>query len=108
MRYLHSTGGASIADVEQEIAMEANVSHAGADAFKADWIEVVNGGANPLLANPYGTMNTLGSVVIPAGKTYRFEWGPENEAARDKGGWGSVFLLSNVAGTTAYVTAGAE
>jgi len=108
MRFMHSTGGAAQADTEVEIPFTNNVSGDGLTEFKADWVEVTNGGAEVLLANPYGSMDTLTGVVIPAGKTYRFEWSPENQAARDKGGFASMFLLSTAAGTTVYMTAGAD
>lgn len=109
MRYLHATNGQAVDDnPEVEVTFTDNVSGDGNTEFKADWIEVVNGGAQPVEANPYQSNASAAGVVIPAGKTFRFEWGAENAQARDKGGFTSVFLIGNASGTTVYVTAGAE
>lgn len=109
MRFMHSTGGAAVADTEEEIPFTNNVSGDGVTEFKADWVEVTNGGAEVLLANPYASIEGGATgVVIPAGKTYRFEWAQENQSARDRGGFAQMFLLSTASGTTVYMTAGAD
>lgn len=111
MRFMHSTGGAVQDDTEFETAFTANASHPDAPAFKADWIEVTNGGSEILVASPYGSMEgatPVAGVVIPAGKTFRWEWAQENQAARDKGGWASIFTLSTASTTTVFITAGAD
>jgi len=79
------------------------------EPFKADWIEVTNLGAEVLLANPFGPMSAGRSgVVVREGETFRFEWGPENEQAKTKGGFASIWLLSSATGTTVQLNAGAE
>ena len=109
MRFMHSLNAQAVDnDPEVEVTFTNNVSGDGTTEFNADWIEVTNGGANPLYANPYGSMAVYAGVLIPAGKTYRFEWGPETPSARDKAGFPSVFLLGTAGGTTANVSAGAE
>jgi hypothetical protein len=107
---MHATNAQAVDDnPEIEVTFTDNVSGDGGTEFKADWIEVTNGGANVLYANPYASIDGGATgVVIPAGKTFRFEWAPENQAARDKGGFSSLFLLGTAAGTTAYVNAGAD
>jgi len=110
MRYLHATNAQAVDDDPTvEVTFADNASGDGSVEFKADWIEVWNSGGQPLTVNPYHTpADANDGVVIPAGRKFRFEWGNENAAARDRGGWASIFLVSNGTGTTAYVTAGAE
>lgn len=107
MRFMQAMSGVSVQDTEAEIQMEANVSHDDSPAFKADWIEVSNDGDEVLIANPYHSTDS-GGVTIPAGKTYRFEFASENQAARDRGGWGTLYLVSTPTGTTVSMTAGAD
>lgn len=111
MRFMHSTGGAAQDDTESETVFTANASDPAAPTFKADWIEVTNGGSEILLASPYGSMEgatPVVGVVIPPGKTFRWEWAQENQAARDKGGWASIFTVSTPTATTVFITAGAD
>lgn len=107
MRFMQAMSGVAVSDTEEQIDFEANVSHVTSPPFKADWIEVSNDGDEVLIVNPYHSTDD-GGVTIPAGKTYRFEWSSENQAARDKGGWSSIWMLSTVAGTTVSMTAGAD
>ncbi len=110
MRYLHATNAQAVDDDPVvEVTFANNASGDGLTEFKADWIEVWNSGAQPLTANPYHTPSDANDgVVIPAGKTFRFEWNQGDAGpARDRSGFASVFLVSNASATTAYVTAGA-
>jgi hypothetical protein len=108
MRFLYAKNAQAVDnDPEVELAFTANASDPDAPAFKADWIEVVNAGANEVYATPYGTMGggtPCVGVCIPAGKTYRFEWSDRLHGL----GFTSLFLVGTAGGTTVYVSAGAE
>jgi len=110
MRFMHATNAQAVDDAPTvEVTFTDNVSGDGLTEFKADWVEVWNSGAQPLTANPYHTpADSNDGVVIPAGERFRFEWNQGDAGpARDHSGYASVFLVSNGAGTTTYVTAGA-